>query len=136
MNRKNIGIEDARKSLGGLVTAAQQGTDIILTRNGKPAARIIRYIEETFTVADLAMSVGMSRNPERVARWAGCFIEHDPRTGRLPKPWWGQGMGATFSQTQLDQLTAEWHEDATLAEGMAIDNPDPVAAEVVERYRP
>ena len=49
MSSQNIGIEEARGKLGDLVTAVQQGADIILTRNGKPAARIIRYQEDTMT---------------------------------------------------------------------------------------
>lgn len=49
MSSKEVGIEEARKRLGDLVTAAQQGGDIILTRNGKPAARLVR-MEETVTV--------------------------------------------------------------------------------------
>ncbi|MEU8158058.1 type II toxin-antitoxin system Phd/YefM family antitoxin [Micromonospora sp. NPDC048986] len=47
MTSKNVGIEEARKRLGELVTAAQQGTDVILTRNGKPAARIVAFKEHT-----------------------------------------------------------------------------------------
>ncbi|GIF16534.1 type II toxin-antitoxin system Phd/YefM family antitoxin [Actinoplanes teichomyceticus] len=49
MSSKNVGIEQARKTLGDLVNQAQQGTDIILTRNGKPAARITRYQEDAMT---------------------------------------------------------------------------------------
>lgn len=45
MAARHIGIEDARKTLGDLVTAVQQGADVVLTRNGKPAARIVRYEE-------------------------------------------------------------------------------------------
>lgn len=41
MSSKEIGIEDARKRLGDIVTAVQQGADIVLTRNGKAAARIV-----------------------------------------------------------------------------------------------
>ena len=50
MSSKEVGIEQARKTLGDLVTAVQQGADIVLTRNGKPAARIVRYAEETATM--------------------------------------------------------------------------------------
>lgn len=46
MSSKVVGIEEARKRLGDLVTAVQQGADIILTRNGKPAARLTAYNEE------------------------------------------------------------------------------------------
>jgi prevent-host-death family protein len=46
MSSENIGIEEARKRLGDLVTAVQQGADIVLTRNGKPAARIVPYLQE------------------------------------------------------------------------------------------
>ena len=45
MSSQHIGIEEARGRLGDLVTAAQQGTDIILTRNRRPVARITRYQE-------------------------------------------------------------------------------------------
>lgn len=35
------GIEEARKTLGDLVTAAQYGNPTIITRNGKPAAALV-----------------------------------------------------------------------------------------------
>lgn len=53
MSSKEVGIEEARKRLGDLVTAAQQGTDIVLTRNGKPAARIARHQEDIVVTLDL-----------------------------------------------------------------------------------
>jgi len=37
---KHIGIEDARKQLGQLVDEARSGTRIVLTRHGRPVARI------------------------------------------------------------------------------------------------
>jgi prevent-host-death family protein len=137
MSRENIGIEDARKTLGDLVTAVQQGDEFVITRNGKPAARIVSYQEEMLGVAELAAAVLMSSSPEKVARWAGCFTPHDPRTGRLPKPWYGQGMDATFTREQIEQLRAEWHRDAAHMEGMEFLLPDDAeVAEVAERYRP
>lgn len=52
MTSKNIGIEEARKQLGDLITAVQQGSgDIIITRNGKPAARLTRHQESTMVTA-------------------------------------------------------------------------------------
>jgi Phd_YefM. len=53
VSRKQYGIEDARKILGDLVTAAQQGTDIILTRHRRPVARITRYQEDTMTTTTI-----------------------------------------------------------------------------------
>lgn len=51
MSSEYIGIEDARKRLGDLVTAAQQGADIVLTRNGRPVARLAAYQEDRmFTI--------------------------------------------------------------------------------------
>lgn len=50
MSSKVVGIEDARKRLGDLITAVQQGTDIIVTRNGKPAARLIAYKEPAMDI--------------------------------------------------------------------------------------
>lgn len=46
MSRTEVGIEDARKVLGDLVTAAQQGQDIVITRNSRPVARIVAYRED------------------------------------------------------------------------------------------
>jgi prevent-host-death family protein len=40
MNSKHIGIEDARKALGSLVDEARSGDEIVLTRHGRPVARI------------------------------------------------------------------------------------------------
>lgn len=50
MSSKKVGIEEARKRLGDLVTAAQQGVDITITRNGKPAARIIAIKEPAMDI--------------------------------------------------------------------------------------
>lgn len=49
MSSKDVGIEEARKRLGDLITAAQQGTEIVITRNGKPAARIVAIKEPAMT---------------------------------------------------------------------------------------
>lgn len=54
MSSKYIGIEEGRKDLGNLVTAVQQGADVVLTRNGKPAARIVRYQEVIAMLATVA----------------------------------------------------------------------------------
>jgi prevent-host-death family protein len=138
MNSKKMGIEEARKALGDLVTAAQQGTDIVITRNGKPAARLIRYQEDPMVnIYELAAQVQMANAPEKVARFAGCFTEHDPRTGRLPLPGQGQGMDATFTREEADRLAAEWDRHARNAEGLEYLAPgDPEFTEVAERYRP
>lgn len=49
MSSAYVGIEEARKRLGDLVTAAQQGADVVLTRNGKPAARLVAIKEPVMT---------------------------------------------------------------------------------------
>lgn len=41
MSSKHIGIEDARKALGPLVDEARSGAEIVLTRHGRPIARIV-----------------------------------------------------------------------------------------------
>lgn len=62
MSSQHVGIETARKTLGDLVTAAQQGADIVLTRNGKPAARLIAYREPAMTdVRILTSTLGDER---------------------------------------------------------------------------
>lgn len=218
MTSRYVGIEEGRKTLGDLVTAAQQGADIILTRNGRPAARLTRYQEDpvttllatvstagaitdhavisvdetrdgqiiaspwsrdltedeinsgewnailaaagwtvtstwddhdgywtatvreaddtlTVTVADIATELGDPGLAEKLARFAGAFEQHDPRTGRLPKRWQGQGLDARFTRDEADELIAEWHRGAAHAEGVLYLNPDdPDAQELASRY--
>lgn len=86
------------------------------------------------TIAELATTAGTT--PEKFARFAGALTDHDPRTGRLPQRWAGQGLDATFTPDEADGLLAEWDRAATYAEAVAYGNPDPEAAEVAERYRP
>lgn len=38
-----VSMSEARKSLSSLVAAAERGEDVILVRDGKPVARIVRY---------------------------------------------------------------------------------------------
>lgn len=64
MSSQHIGIEDARKNLGPLVTAIQCGDgDVVLTRNGKPAARIVRYQEDPVATLKTALAeAGLSED--------------------------------------------------------------------------
>jgi prevent-host-death family protein len=57
------GIEEARGRLGDLITAAQQGADIVLTRNGRPAARIIPFTEPSIDDDDFDLTVGKVPEP-------------------------------------------------------------------------
>lgn len=50
MTRTHVGIEQARKTLGDLVTAVQQGADIVITRNGKPVVRLAKFQEPDMTI--------------------------------------------------------------------------------------
>lgn len=50
-NKRNIGIEDARKQLGPLVDQARTGADIVLTRHGRPIARIVPIEEPAMPTA-------------------------------------------------------------------------------------
>lgn len=53
MSTKKIGIEEARKNLGELVAEAERGTEILLTRRGRPVARITAYQEDPMPDTDL-----------------------------------------------------------------------------------
>jgi len=69
VNSENVGIEEARGRLGDLVVTAQQGTDIILTRRGRPVARITRIQEDTMVTSAESTSTpiangGYVYNPE------------------------------------------------------------------------
>lgn len=51
VNNKQIGIEDARKTLGPLVDEARSGTEVVLTRHGRPVARIVPVEEPRMPTA-------------------------------------------------------------------------------------
>jgi hypothetical protein len=62
------------------------------------------------TIAGLTVELGLpASDEERVARFTGALDVHDPRTGRIPQPWTGQGMAAVFTREQADQLVVAWH---------------------------
>lgn len=115
------------------------------TVGGRPAwnwPTIRRWAEETGRIvtlaeltAELALPAGAA---EKVARFAGAFETHDPRTGRLPKPWNGQGLGAVFTRAEADVLVGEWYREARGAETLSYLSygQDPEAEEIAERYRP
>ncbi|MGC4886646.1 hypothetical protein [Micromonospora sp. DT227] len=88
------------------------------------------------TITDLAAELGMSSDPEKVALFVGAFAENDTRTGRLAKRWAGQGMEATFTRDEADELIAEWDRHATYAEAVAYLSGDPEDVAVAERYQP
>lgn len=54
MSSKVVGIEEARKSLGDLITAAQQGAEITITRNGKPAVRLVTIPQDLAVIDRVA----------------------------------------------------------------------------------
>lgn len=92
---KYVGIEEARKHLGPLVTAAQQGSEIILTRNGRPAARIVAYREDPMTIADLTERLGLPAHEQSaVAAWTG------------------DGPDATYTEAEIAELVAAWQADS------------------------
>lgn len=107
------------------------------TVGGRPAwnwPTVRRWAEETgrievVTIAELAAEIGdRIATPERVARFAGCLSEYDPRTGRLPKPWYGKGMGATFTRDEADDLLAEWARASRATDGFTdlLDGTEPI----------
>jgi predicted DNA-binding transcriptional regulator AlpA len=107
------------------------------TVGGRPAwnwPTVRRWAEETgrievVTIAELAAEIGDGiTTPERVARFAGCLSEYDPRTGQLPKPWYGKGMGATFTRDEADDLLAEWARASRATDGFTdlLDGTEPI----------
>lgn len=134
-----LGIEEARGRLGDLITAAQQGASITITRNGKPAAYLHPhpFDEPMFTYAD--MVIGFEATPDRVrqvASWAGAFDDLATwrRTGRIPNPWTGQGTEFQFTRMQYDQLCADWSSDAQRANFTAADLGDSESIDIARRY--
>ena len=42
-----VGIHEAKTNLSKLIPAVQTGEDVIITKAGKPVARLVPFIEET-----------------------------------------------------------------------------------------
>lgn len=121
----------------GHLPAALAGDTIVLRRD---LIVSIAYQEgQLLTWADLAATLGLPREAaEKVARFAGALTPHDPRTGRIPQPWAGQGMGYLLTRDQADELAAEWGRAAREAEGLSLltYGRDPEIEEIADRYRP
>jgi predicted DNA-binding transcriptional regulator AlpA len=115
------------------------------TVGGRPAwdwRTIRRWAVESgrmATIADLTLAVGMPAGArETVARFTGAFITPDDyaKTGRLAPRWAGQGMDATFTRAEADELEAEWRRTATSTERIAYLSGDAEDDAIAERYRP
>lgn len=129
MTSQYIGIEEARRALGDLVTAAAGGTDVTIARNRRPVATLTRYQPPTeITLAELTAQLGFSANDaaarERIARFAGAFTvtSEYTRTGRIPPRWAGQGTDAKFTRDEAAVLIGEWNRAEMYADGMAYLN--------------
>lgn len=107
MALKSVGIEAGRKTLGDLVTAVQQGARIVLTRNGKPAAQLVRYpspatawdLADLVSPADIAVECGASK--PAVSNWIARYPD-------FPQPLTtvAQGSTALFSRVAV----LEWYD--------------------------
>lgn len=96
MSSQEVGIEEARKRLGDLVTAVQQGADVVLTRNGKPAARIVPIEEPTMLdITDLTTRLGLPAHEQSAVL-----------------SWTGEAVGHTWTESEADELVEAWSADA------------------------
>ncbi len=86
---KQIGVEEARKTLGELVDAIRYGTttEVIITRYGRPAARLTRPREEPMWEIDFAA------NTPHQAKQIILDATHDGRYGA----WEGGVHGYVFT---------------------------------------
>lgn len=115
MSSENIGVEEARKILGDLVTKAEQGTDIILTRRGRPAARLTRYQEDKVVdIAELTKRFGLPEHEQSaVSAWTG-----DP-------------YGTLWSEEEAEVLRQAWEADS-VDEGEDDEAPAATQYEIVD----
>jgi prevent-host-death family protein len=72
MSSREIGLREARAQLGELVTAAQYGHTTIITRNGKPIARI----------APLEDAMPATTTPTDATEWADALDAEMSHTGQ------------------------------------------------------
>lgn len=107
MSEREIGIEEARKTLGDLIDAARlTGASTVITRHGKPAARIVPITEES-TMSDTTTSYGT---------WATLTGELDVHQGIA------EALGDYVDDYDLDAIVTEYVAavDAILPEGVGL----------------
>jgi prevent-host-death family protein len=121
---EQIGIEDARKNLGPLVHRVQHGgAEIILTRNGKPAARIVPIPQEPAVTDTYTDAIRDAYLGARKRQWAtihdhvAAYLTGTP-ADLFEVPWWRAWFGNT--QTSQTALTVRRDEFAA-ALGEVVD---------------
>lgn len=121
MSSRKIGIEEARKGLGDIVTAVQQGADILLTRNGKPSARLCR-------IADPAP---MRLSPDLAAIRVEHLTEYAPDEAALFQRWSAEWTAMIRAAKENGRLAQEIERAARDdLDGRDEDGPLPVDVEV------
>ena len=112
------------------------------TVGGRPAwnwATIVRWAVDTgrmVTVVELATAFGLSAfDGERAARFVGAFItpERYAKTGRIAPRWAGEGITATFTRDEVEELTAEWYRTERRVGTDAEVGVDPVPSLPIEQ---
>lgn len=119
----HIGIEDARKRLGDLIDAAQQGETVILTRHGKPAARLTAYHQEA-TVPATPAQMDLTQTAARVIAIAresrdlsAAEFDYEIKIYGIGGPYGALGQAAYTVATEhlrpgdgtIEQREDDWH---------------------------
>jgi prevent-host-death family protein len=99
---EHIGIEEARKNLGPLVSRVQySGAEIILTRNSKPAAMLVPIPQEPAMTDARRWKVTIeSTGSEPVFSKTVKTLQHPEEVGRGLLLWWVKQNGPKDGQGQ------------------------------------
>lgn len=128
MGTQHLGIEEARGRLGELVTAAQRGEDVILTRRGRPVVRLTRYQEDTM-VTGVQVVQQMQRHLDgRSGREPFDLIDQSRRAAAVLL---GEREYDLREATQLRVIEASLAGIATLCEALDVD-PDSIDEQPAE----
>lgn len=110
MSSKYVGIEEARKTLGDLIIAAQQGTDIILTRgrSHRPVARLTPYREDAMITYLATVDTGVIAGDTtwRIAVDECNTVTSDGERGVVDTPWARDLTAAEIEDRDWDALLA------------------------------
>jgi prevent-host-death family protein len=74
---KHVGIFEAKTSLSSLIEQVEKGGEVVITRHGKPVAKLVRAVDQRHTPEAVARRRKAMAELRRMARKRGLHVSHD-----------------------------------------------------------
>jgi len=74
---KHVGMFEAKTNLSRLVEEVEKGGEVVITRHGKPVAKLVRAEEQRHTPEDIARRKRAIAELREMARKRGIRVSHE-----------------------------------------------------------